>query len=147
MLGGEYRHGLDAKNRIFIPAKLREDLGETFVVSKDIREHCLKIYSLSEWEKLLAKLDELPVTSGRKIRRFLLSSVEQAPTDTQGRILIPAHLAEYAQLGFADEEHPDFSRDAVVIGAGKYLEIWNADLWDSLNSDEGMAQAMEELGI
>lgn len=146
MLCGTYRHTMDPKKRLFIPAKLREELGETLVLVKSV-DHCINIYSLSEWEKLLAKLDELPVTSGRKIRRFLLSSVEQAPTDTQGRILIPAHLAEYAQLGFQDEEHPDFSRDAVVIGAGKYLEIWNADLWDSLNSDEGMAQAMEELGI
>ncbi len=146
MLCGTYRHTMDPKKRLFIPAKLREELGETLVLVKSV-DSCINVYSVLEWEKQLQKLDELPVTSGRKIRRFLLSSVEQVCCDTQGRILIPTHLSDYAQLGTSDQEHPDFKRDAVIIGAGKYLEIWNADLWDSLNSDEGMAEAMEELGI
>ena len=73
MLGGEYRHGLDPKNRVFIPAKLREELGETFIVVKDLREKCLKIYSQAEWDKYIAPIKNQERRLVEKVLRFLNS--------------------------------------------------------------------------
>ena len=84
MLGGEYRHSLDAKNRIFIPAKLREELGETLVVAKDIREKCLKVYSLEGWQEYIKPLMEQKRRLSEKIVRFLHSSMAQVEPDGQG---------------------------------------------------------------
>lgn len=140
MLGGEYRHGLDAKNRIFIPAKLREELGETFVVSKDIREHCLKIYSLSEWERYIAPLKEQKRKLSEKIMRFLHSSLVQVTPDSQGRIVLPAELTLYAAI----------EKNAVVVGCGDYAEIWAEAAYDRMQGDvdlEEMIGELEELGL
>ncbi|MBE6589220.1 MAG: division/cell wall cluster transcriptional repressor MraZ [Ruminococcaceae bacterium] len=140
MLGGEYRHGLDAKNRIFIPAKLREELGETFVVSKDIREHCLKIYSLSEWEHYIAPLKEQKRKLSEKIMRFLHASLVQVTPDSQGRIVLPAELCAYAEI----------EKNAVVVGCGDYAEIWAETAYDRLKGEvdlEEMIDELEELGL
>ena len=140
MLGGEYRHGLDAKNRIFIPAKLREELGESFVVAKDLREHCLKIYSLSEWEHYIAPLKEQKRKLSEKIMRFLHSSLVQVSPDSQGRIVLPAELASYAEI----------EKNAVVVGCGDYAEIWAEAAYDRIREDmdiEEMIDELEELGL
>lgn len=140
MLGGEYRHGLDAKNRIFIPAKLREELGATFVVAKDIRESCLKIYSLAGWEAYIAPLKEQNRKLAEKIMRFLHSSLSQVTPDSQGRIVLPQELVEYAEI----------DKNVVVVGCGDYAEIWAENAYESLKSavdrDELIAE-LEELGF
>lgn len=140
MLGGEYRHSLDAKNRIFIPAKLRDELGETFVVAKDIRENCLKVYSLSGWEAYIAPLRAQKRSLSEKIMRFLHSSLSQTTPDSQGRIVLPAELVEYAAI----------EKNVVVVGCGDYAEIWAEDAYERQKSevdrDELIAE-LEELGF
>ena len=86
MFGGEYRHSKDSKNRVFMPAKLREELGETFVIAKDIREACLKVYSLSGWEEYIAPLKAQNRKLSEKILRFLHASLTQVTPDSQGRV-------------------------------------------------------------
>ncbi|MBQ4274316.1 MAG: division/cell wall cluster transcriptional repressor MraZ, partial [Clostridia bacterium] len=86
MFGGEYRHNKDSKNRVFMPAKLREELGETFVIAKDIREKCLKVYSLAGWEEYIAPLKEQNRKLSEKILRFLHASLAQVTPDSQGRV-------------------------------------------------------------
>ncbi len=140
MLGGEFRHGLDVKNRIFIPAKLREELGETFVVAKDIREHCLKIYSLSEWERYIAPLKEQKRKLSEKIMRFLHASLVQVTPDSQGRIVLPSELTLYAEI----------EKNAVVVGCGDYAEIWAESAYDRMVGDvnlDEMISELEELGL
>lgn len=140
MLGGEYRHGLDAKNRIFIPSKLREELGQSFVVAKDIREKCLKVYSLSGWENYIAPLSEQKRKLSEKIMRFLHASMVQATPDSQGRIVLPQELVEYSEI----------EKNVVVVGCGGYAEIWAESTYDQMKNEvdiDEMISELEELGL
>jgi MraZ protein len=140
MLGGEYRHSLDAKKRIFIPAKLREELGQTFVVAKDIREKCLKVYSLQGWESYIAPLKEQKRKLSEKIMRFLHASLTQVAPDSQGRIVLPQELVDHAEI----------LRDAIVVGCGDYAEIWAEEVYDQIKEEinlEEMISELEELGL
>ncbi len=140
MLGGEYRHALDSKNRIFIPAKLREELGVSFVVAKDIRESCLKVYSIAGWEAYIAPLKEQKRKLSEKIMRFLHASLVQATPDTQGRIVLPTELVAHAEI----------DRNAVVVGCGDYAEIWAEETYDRNKNEvdlEDMLAELEELGL
>ncbi|MBQ8213093.1 MAG: division/cell wall cluster transcriptional repressor MraZ, partial [Clostridia bacterium] len=135
MFGGEYRHSLDTKNRIFIPAKLREELGETFVVAKDIREKCLKVYSLEGWESYIAPLRAQARKLSEKIIRFLHASLAQVTPDSQGRIVLPAELVRYANI----------ERNVVIIGCCDYAEIWAETSYEKLKEEEDLSAILEEL--
>ena len=137
MFLGEYSHALDAKNRIFIPAKYREELGETFVITKSV-DKCLTVYTMAEWEKLKEKLDSLPATKSRQIKRFMFANATDVQCDSQGRVLLSAPLREYANI----------DKNTVIIGVGSYLEIWDEEAWTlerSKEDAEDIAQMMEEL--
>ena len=98
MLIGEYQHSLDTKGRVNFPAKLREDLGESFILSKGLGDECLFVYSEEEWNKLTEKLNSLPLSKARALQRFLFAGATQVQPDKQGRILIPQNLRDYAGL-------------------------------------------------
>ena len=137
MFLGEYAHVLDAKKRIFIPAKYRDDLGETFVITKSV-DKCLTVYTLPEWEKLKEKLEALPAAKSRQIKRFIFANADEAHCDSQGRVLISAPLREYAGI----------DKSAVVIGVGSYLEIWAEEEWTAACEAEeaaDIAKMMEDL--
>lgn len=136
---GEYQHTLDAKGRLFIPAKLREQLGDGFVVTKGLDE-CLFLYPQKAWDELEQKIRQLPMSKSRGLQRFFLSSAADVTVDRQGRIVIPTTLRSYANL----------ERDVVVIGVGERAELWDARRWSAYTDDldcENIAQAMEELGF
>ncbi len=136
---GEYQHTLDAKGRLFIPAKLREQLGDSFVVTKGL-DDCLFVYPQEAWEELEQKIRQLPMSKSRSLQRFFLSSAADVTVDRQGRIVIPPVLRGYAKL----------ERDVVVIGVGERAELWDARRWNAYTDDldsESIAQAMEELGF
>ena len=97
MLMGKFTHNLDAKNRLFIPAKHRDQLGETFVITRNI-DKCLSVFSMEEWEKYTDKLEQLPSTQAREIARFIYSNAADVQPDSQGRVLIPAELLAYAGI-------------------------------------------------
>ena len=140
MFGGEYKHGKDSKNRVFMPAKLREELGETFVIAKDIREKCLKVYSLSGWEEYIAPLRAQRRNLSEKILRFLHASLVQVTPDSQGRVLLPQELVDYAAI----------DRSIVVVGCGLYAEIWAEENYNELKAQsdiEAMLAEIEELGL
>ncbi len=121
---GEYQHTLDAKGRLFIPAKLREQLGDSFVVTKGLDE-CLFAYPQEAWEKLEQKIRQLPMSKSRSLQRFFLSSAADVIVDRQGRIIIPPVLRSYAGL----------ERDVVVIGVGERAELWDARRWNAYTDD------------
>lgn len=118
MLLGEFHHNIDDKGRLVIPTKFREELGNEFVIARGI-EKCLCIYSLSEWEKLVSRLDTLPFTKkdARTFTRFFYSGAAVCEFDKSGRINITSPLVSYAGLDKA----------CIIIGANDHLEIWSED--------------------
>ena len=138
---GQYPHSIDAKGRLFIPAKLREELGETFYVTIAGTDPCLAVYSEEGWQKLTEKFDSLPYSKAKRAIRTLCSNAAKCEPDAQGRVLIPQKLRDYANL----------KKDVIVAGVSKRAEIWNAEAWAKLEAEEleadGLAAVMEELGI
>lgn len=99
MLFGGYQHNIDKKGRVFIPAKLREELGSGFMICRGIYgKRCLCVYSAEEWDKLVEKIGTLPSTKSSAVKRFLYDGAFSVDFDSQGRILIPPVLREYANL-------------------------------------------------
>ena len=141
MFMGEYNHTVDAKGRLIVPSKFREQLGNEFVVTKGF-DSCLFVYDNTEWTEMEKKLTALPVTnaSARKLNRFFLASATTCEVDKQGRILIPSVLREYTGI----------EKDAVLVGMGSHLEIWSKDRWlgaNSFDDIEEIAESMEGFGI
>lgn len=136
---GQYAHNIDAKGRLFIPARLREELGQTFHVTVGM-DHCLSIYSAESWAAFTDKVRSLPYSKAKALRPLFANAVDCEP-DGQGRILIPAKLREYA----------DLQKEVVVIGSFDRAEIWNAERWareEAMAFDSGsLEQAMEEMGL
>ena len=99
MFMGEYNHTIDAKGRMIVPAKFREQLGNEFVVTKGL-DGCLFVYSNEEWHRIEENLREKPLTSkdARKFLRFFFAGAATCEVDKQGRILLPANLREYAGI-------------------------------------------------
>ncbi|MBQ8648894.1 MAG: division/cell wall cluster transcriptional repressor MraZ [Clostridia bacterium] len=141
MLYGGYQHSVDKKGRVFIPSKFREELGEGFIVCRGIYgKRCLCVYSADQWDKLVEKIGTLPSTKASAVKRFLYDGAFNVEFDSQGRILIPAALREYAQL----------ENEAHIIGMDTNLEIWSNALWAEENdtyTPESVAAIMEELNF
>ncbi len=139
MLYGRFEHNIDAKGRIFIPVKLREKLGSTFIAAA-VLDRCVSLYSTEEWESLLEKLASGPMAETRKLLRRVTESAEDVTLDAQGRILLNKSLIAHAGL----------ERPALIIGAGRRAEIWNpavyeADMADM--TDEKMEEAFMKYGF
>ena len=141
MLIGEYEHTIDAKGRISMPAKIRKDMGETFIVTKGL-DGCLFAFSQEEWLNFETKLKSLPLSdkNARNFVRFFLAGATECEIDKQGRFLIPANLRVAAKL----------EKETIIIGVGTRLEIWNKETWvskdEELSADE-IAENMTMLGI
>ena len=142
MFTGEYRHTVDDKGRIAVPAKFRVQLGAGAVVSSWL-DACLAIHTQSGWDELAAKVAALPITNenSRRFQRFVFAGAAEVELDRQGRILLPAFLRE--QIGLANE--------AVVVGSRDHAEIWAPATWETygrqLDDPQELAQAFEGLGI
>ena len=116
MFMSEYNHTLDTKGRLIIPAKFRETLGEECVTSKGM-DGCLFVYAGDDWNAFEQKLTSLPLINkeARQFARFFLAGAATVEVDKQGRILLPAHLREFAGL----------EKDVVLVGVGSRVEIWS----------------------
>lgn len=142
MFIGEYVHALDNKNRIIIPSKFREGLGERFVLTKGL-DGCLYAYPMQEWMILEEKLKKLPLTNkdARAFVRFFFSGANEIEVDKQGRGLIPQNLLEYATL----------EKEIVSIGVSTRIEIWSKERWKAYNDSDinfdEIAEKMSELNI
>ena len=143
MFMGEYRHTIDAKGRLIVPAKFREQLGDSFVVTRGM-DGCLFGYTQEEWNMLETKLQKLPLTKkdARAFVRFFYSAATECEIDKQGRINIPQNLREYASL----------KKDVCIIGVSTRMEIWDKKLWEEytnpMNTNKNeMASQMSNLDI
>ena len=143
MLIGEYEHNIDAKGRLIMPAKLKDDIGEKFVITQGL-DGCLFVYSENEWKNFEEKLRTFPLTNkdARALMRFFLAGAIECEIDKQGRFLIGANLREFAGI----------EKEVVVIGVLNKIEIWSKDKWlkyseEENNSADEIAEKMANLGI
>lgn len=128
MLLGEFHHNIDDKGRLVIPTKFREDLGQEFILTRGI-EKCLYVYSKTEWEKLVGKLNTLPFTKKvtRTFTRFFYSGATACEFDKSGRMSITSPLVSYAGL----------DKECIIIGVNDHLEIWDSKAFEEFMNDNG----------
>lgn len=130
MLIGQYEHSLNDKGRMNFPAKFREDLGERFIITKGT-DACAAVYSYEEWQRLAEKVKRLPESKAALLKRFFFAGAVEVEPDSQGRIVLPSHLREYAFL----------DKDVVVAGVLDKVEIWDKTRWNN-NTGTMTAEAM-----
>ncbi|HEX8938984.1 MAG TPA: division/cell wall cluster transcriptional repressor MraZ [Candidatus Limnocylindrales bacterium] len=139
---GEYRHSVDEKGRVAVPARFRAQLDEGAVICRWV-DACLAIFPRSEWEGLAAKVKALPIAdaSARDFQRFLFAGAFEIELDRQGRFVLPAQSREWARL----------AGEAVIVGSLDHAEIWAPDRWAErsrdLESPEAMSERLAGLGI
>ena len=143
MLMGEFKHNIDAKGRLIMPAKFREALGDTFIVTRGL-DGCLFGYPLSQWELLQEKLKQLPLAKkdARAFTRFFYSAAMEAELDKQGRINIPQTLLDYAKI----------EKECRIVGVADRIEIWSNEKWEEFAEEaaenfEDIAETMIEFGL
>ena len=143
MLLGEYKHSLDNKGRMAIPAKFREKVTAGAIITRGI-DNCLFVFAHAEWEALAAKLIALPIAqaNSRAFVRLMLAGATDVSLDSQGRILIPDYLRKYAGL----------KKEVIVAGLYNRIEVWDEEAWKNYkmkteSSSEAIAEQLGELGI
>jgi MraZ protein len=134
---GEFQHTLDAKGRLSVPARLREELGSMFYVTLSM-DKCLSAYSAESWEAFTEKVSAMPYVKQRKMRP-LFAYAAKCELDGQGRILIPQNLRDFAGL----------TKNVSVVGCNNHAEFWDSESWAAVNAVEttpdNIAAVMEEL--
>jgi MraZ protein len=122
MFLGRHAHTVDAKGRLAIPARFREELAAGVVLTRGI-DRCLALYPMAAWEPLAAKVNQLPITDpdARTFRRMVFAEAVDLELDAQGRLLLPPELRQYAEI----------DRDAYVVGVNTSIEIWSPARWDA----------------
>jgi len=147
VLINSFEHSVDAKGRVFIPAKWRDDLGDTVIVTRDMmgkeNSRCLYGMPVAAWNEMLERFKRVAMTDVRaqSAMRMLFANACDCELDKQGRILLPASLREYAEL----------TGEAVLVGMGDRIEIWGGEMWreacraSETESDEANAEALRYL--
>ena len=134
---GEYQHALDNKGRIFIPARLRDELGQAVYITLSM-DRCLSVYSKENWDSLTEKVNALPYVRQRKMRPLFAYAV-RCDLDAQGRVLLPQNLRDWAGL----------TKNVTVVGCNNHAELWDSDSWrevfEAETSPENIAAVLEEL--
>jgi MraZ protein len=127
---GEYRHTIDAKGRLIVPSRFREELGDCFVITRGL-DNCLFVYPQREWVLIERKLKALPFTKAdaRAFMRFFFSGAVEVEQDRQGRVLIPSNLRDYAGI----------KRDVVVIGVSNRVEVWSQENWEEYTDESRLS--------
>ncbi|TDY46672.1 division/cell wall cluster transcriptional repressor MraZ [Alicyclobacillus sacchari] len=138
MFMGEFEHALDSKGRLTVPAKFRDGLGESFIVTRGL-DKCLFVYPRDEWNVLESKLKSLPMAraDARAFVRFFFSGASECELDKQGRILLPQKLRDYAGL----------QKDCTLLGVSNRVEIWDTEIWANYagEAESSFAEIAENL--
>lgn len=136
MLIGEFRHIIDDKKRVSLPASFRKEIGKKIVITKGL-DSCLLAYKLADWQKVLTKMENLSMASGgaRSFTRFILGSAFEVEVDTMGRILIPDYLKDFA----------DLKSRVVIVGLNDRIEVWDEKKWkENIDKVEKQADVLAE---
>ena len=140
---GRYRCSVDSKNRICIPYKFREKLGGKCVISKDLNNNCLNLYTLEKWDKFTEKIEELPTAEEEmeNMRMFVYSNSDELDIDTQGRIVLNPLLCKNTEILT--------EKEVMIIGHNSHAKIWSMSEWqkidDALNTAESRAAINKSL--
>ena len=142
-LAGKYEHTIDAKGRIIVPSKIREGLGDSFIVTLGL-DGCLYIFSDDGWDKFTEQLEKLPGTKEiRQTKRYFMANAAQCDIDKQGRTLVPAALREKAGI----------DKEVVLVGMIDKVELWSKERFDAQNesidsfSIDSAAEKLGEFGV
>lgn len=139
MILGEFKHTLDAKNRTFLPAKLREALGENIVIARGI-DKCITVYPMESWKKFEESIESLPPIKARQVRRWIYGFAQDTVVDTQGRVVIPPSFKAYAEL----------EKNIVSLGVGDHIEIWSETEYEAMVGDmnaKDIEETLIEMGM
>lgn len=143
MLIGEYRHALDEKRRIALPAKFRRALGKKVIITRGL-DSCLFVFGQAEWRSIVEKLNQLSMgqADSRAFARYFFAGAAELDIDQLGRILIPSELATHAQL----------DNKAVLIGVHDRCEVWSEGAWDVYQKSvekeaDRVAEALGKIGV
>ncbi len=127
MLLGEFTHTIDAKGRLFVPARYREELGEAFIIAK-YEDNCIAVYSRAVWDKFVEKLLSVSEAKALTTKRIIFASAQEVVPDQQGRILIGTKLRKYAGL----------EKEVTIIGVSDHAEIWSTAVYEKyMESNDG----------
>ena len=126
---GSYKHSLDAKKRVFIPSKFRDDLGEEFYITRKFDTY-LSIYTADEWQAYVEKIEKLPESEAVEIQDFLLGAAQKCVPDSSGRIILDDQLAKHAGI----------VKNIVFVGVGKQIRIWAEEIWSERESTRNLEQ-------
>lgn len=142
MLIGEYTHNFDDKNRVSVPSKFRKEVGKKIVVTRGL-DNCLFMYPLKEWEKISSKLGEMSMLAAdtRGFNRFMLAGASEVDVDSNGRVLIPEYLREFAKI----------KEKVVFAGVHNRVELWNEKNWNAykdrvVNEADALAEKLGQIG-
>lgn len=141
MFIGEYRHNLDSKNRLIIPAKFRDQISSSVYVTEWM-DGCLAVYTEDKWNEIIEKLNQLPKTSvsARKFVRRITGKADECTIDNQGRMLLP-------QFQITDTK---IEKNCVIVGVSDHFEIWPVEKYDAYDDDsdesfENLAEGLTDL--
>ena len=136
---GSYKHSLDAKKRVFIPSKFREELGDEFYITRKF-DAFLSIYTAEDWQAFVEKIEKLPESEAVEIQDFLLGAAQKCVPDASGRIILDEKLAEHAGI----------QKNLVFVGAGKQIRLWAEEIWNEREKTrdlEKMREIMRQYGL
>ena len=129
---GSYKHTLDAKKRVFIPSKFRDELGEEFYITRKFDTY-LSIYTAEDWQSYVEKIEKLPESEAVEIQDFLLGAAQKCIPDGSGRIILDDRLAKHAGI----------DKNIVFVGAGKQIRIWAEEIWNEREGTRDLAKMRE----
>ena len=136
---GSYSHSLDAKKRVFVPAKFRDDLGEEFYITRKFEPY-LSVYTAADWAEYVEVISRLPESEAAALQEYLLSNAQKCTPDSNGRIIIDEKLAAHAKI----------TKSIVFAGAGKQIEIWAEEVWNEREQNRNydkMREIMRQYGL
>ena len=136
---GSFNHSLDAKNRVFIPSKFREELGKEFYITRKFDTY-LSVYTAEEWEAYVQKISELPEADAEEFQDFILGAAQKCIPDASGRIVLDERLMRHAKI----------EKNIVFVGSGKQIRVFAEDIWNERESRrdyEKMRQIMRQYGL
>ena len=131
---GSYSHSLDAKNRVFIPSKYRDELGEVFYITRKFDTY-LSIYTEDNWNAYIEKIEKLPESVAAEVQEFILGGAQKCSLDASGRVIIDEKLLKYAGI----------TKDVVFVGAGKTIRVWAEEIWNEREKSRDFAKMREIL--
>lgn len=138
---GSYTHSMDAKKRVFIPSKFRDELGKEFYITRKFDAY-LSIYTADDWEAYVDKICKLPEADADEFQDFILGAAQKCIPDASGRIILDDRLMEHAKI--------DKNENMVFVGAGKQIRIWSEKLWNERESSRNydkMREIMRQYGL